>query len=125
MNFPHILTGKQNTKKVREIQFLEIPIVTVTIFKHFFVLFRFNYGIIVQSDLPCENTQREVLDLCQVHFPRLKSFSFLISNLSSKPTHARSTLQIACEKFAPSEKPPKERNNEAAATMIKVRRFSN
>merc|ERR1711953_278938 len=37
---------------------------------------RFNYGIIVQSDLPCENTQREVLDLCQVHFPRLKSFSF-------------------------------------------------
>ena len=89
-------------------------------------IFRFNYGIIVQSDLPCENTQREVLDLCQVHFPRLKSFSFLISNLSSKPTtHARSTLQIACEKFAPSEKPPKERNNEAAATMIKVRRFSN
>ena len=79
----------------------------------------------MQSDLPCENTQREVLDLCQVHFPRLKSFSFLISNLSSKPTHARSTLQIACEKFAPSEKPPKERNNEAAATMIKVRRFSN
>merc|ERR1740129_268054 len=51
---------------------------------------RFNYGIIMESDAT-ENKQREMLDLCQ----------------------------IACEKFAPSEKPPKERDNQAAANMIK------
>ena len=32
-------------------------------------------------------------------------------------------LQIACEKFAAAEKSPKERNNQAAAEMIKVRLF--
>ena len=32
-------------------------------------------------------------------------------------------MQIACEKFAAAEKSPKERNNQAAAEMIKVRLF--
>ena len=32
-------------------------------------------------------------------------------------------FQIACEKFAAAEKSPKERNNQAAAEMIKVRLF--
>ena len=53
---------------------------------------RFNYGIIVQSDIPEEEKQKEMMDLCQ----------------------------IACEKFAAAEKTPLERDNQAAAEMIKV-----
>ena len=53
---------------------------------------RYNYGIIVQSDIPEEAKRREILDVCQ----------------------------IACEKFAAAEKTPLERDNQAAAEMIKV-----
>lgn len=53
---------------------------------------RYNYGIVVESDIPEEAKQREMMDICQ----------------------------IACEKYAAAEKSPLERDNQAAAEMIKV-----
>ena len=54
----------------------------------------FGYGIVVRSDIPEEAKRREIVDICQ----------------------------IACEKFAAAEKPPLDRDNQAAAEMIKVER---
>lgn len=53
---------------------------------------RFNYGIVLKSDISDENKKREIVDLCQ----------------------------IACEKYAAAEKAPFERDNQAAAHMIKT-----
>ena len=53
---------------------------------------RFPYPIVLNSDIPDESKRREMVDLCQ----------------------------IACEKHAAAEKNRFERNNQAAATMIKV-----
>ena len=53
---------------------------------------RYNYSIVVSSDISNEAVVKEMVDVCQ----------------------------IACEKHAAAEKPPSERNNMAAANMIKV-----
>ena len=53
---------------------------------------RYNYGIVVECDIGDENRRKEIVDICQ----------------------------IAAEKYAAAEKSPLERNNEAAAHMIKV-----
>lgn len=52
---------------------------------------RYNYGIIVQSDIPDDAKKKEILDFCQ----------------------------IACEKFAAAEKSLSERDNMAVAETIK------
>ena len=54
---------------------------------------RYNYSIVVSSDIGSEAVVKEMVDVCQ----------------------------IACEKHAAAEKSPAERNNMAAANMIKVR----
>ncbi len=54
---------------------------------------RYNYALVVRTDIPDGNRRKEMVEICQ----------------------------IACEKFAAVEKTPLERNNEAAAHMIKVR----
>ena len=83
---------------------------------------RFNYGIVIKSDTE-EKAQRELLDLCTVSFVfKIKRGDFFAEALlmllvTSKWVY----FQIACEKFAPSEKTPKDRDNQAAAAMIKVR----
>ncbi|TRY72341.1 hypothetical protein TCAL_16159 [Tigriopus californicus] len=53
---------------------------------------RCNYGIVIQSDITNESRRKEMMEICQ----------------------------IACEKFAPAEKSPLERDNQAAAEMIKA-----
>ena len=58
---------------------------------------RFPYPIVLNSDIPDEAKRREMVDLCQ----------------------------IACEKHAAAEKNRFERNNQAAATMIKVKKGKN
>ena len=54
---------------------------------------RYNYSIVVSSDIGSEAVVKEMVDVCQ----------------------------IACEKHAAAEKSPAERNNMAAANVIKVR----
>lgn len=54
---------------------------------------RYNYSIVVSSDISNEAVVKEMVDVCQ----------------------------IACEKHAAAEKSPSERNNMAAANMIKGR----
>ena len=54
---------------------------------------RYNYSIVVSSDISNEAVVKEMVDVCQ----------------------------IACEKHAAAEKSPSERNNVAAANMIKGR----
>ena len=56
---------------------------------------RYPYPIVLNSDIPDEAKRREMVDLCQ----------------------------IACEKHAAAEKSRSERNNQAAATMIKVSKY--
>ena len=53
---------------------------------------KYSYGIVVDNDIPDEVKKKEMVEICQ----------------------------IACEKFAPAEKTPLERNNQRAAEMIKV-----
>ena len=53
---------------------------------------RYNYAIVLESDWSNEDKKREMVDVCQ----------------------------IACEKMCAMEKSRKERNNQAAAAMIKV-----
>ena len=55
---------------------------------------RYNYSLVVSSDIASEAVVKEMVDVCQ----------------------------IACEKYSAAEKPPSERNNMAAANMIKVER---
>ena len=55
---------------------------------------RYNYSLVVSSDIASEAVVKEMVDVCQ----------------------------IACEKHVAAEKPPSERNNMAAANMIKVER---
>ena len=54
---------------------------------------RYNYSIVVRSDIASEAVVKEMVDVCQ----------------------------IACEKHVAAEKSPSERNNMAAANMIKAR----
>ena len=68
---------------------------TMLIFNAKLATSRYNYGIIVKSDIPDEAKKKEMLEICQ----------------------------IACEKFAAAEKTPLERDNQAAAEMIKVIRY--